>query len=587
MPFPRNLASKMNSPPPPSAKLPGRLVFWSTALFIGLLQTWAHRHDFAPDSISYMEIAWATARFGLAHLVNGYWSPLYPFLLSLEFRFFQPPSHMEFAAVHLLNLVLFVGTIASFELFLNELILARRGASSIPAESAAGSERTLRLWGGVLFVWATQFWLGPALITPDLCVATLVFLATALLLRIRRGRVSWPVFLILGGLLGLAYLAKTAMFLVAFVFLASAFFLIRESGLPLRSAALRSLLAAGVFACFALPFVHALSLQKNRVTIGDAGRINFAEYVNRATLWFHWQGEPSGTGVPSHATRKVFSDPAIYEFASPVSGTYPPWYDPSYWYEGIHPSFSLRNQLWAMFRAANAYLRFFSKSGALWLAIVTLWFFWKKEFIWASLVPGTWLALLPSAAALAMYEFVHVEYRLVAPFALLLLLGTLSKVCLREADDPRIVRRLAVIIALAPMLAIVWSAARDVALLVRNAPDEQWEMAQQLHDLGILPGSRIATLGSGSAAAWAHLAGMRIIAEIPDKELPRFIAADAGRKLQVFGKLYSLGVAAVVTWNAAVSNSTGGWRAIPRTHYFVWLPPDGKDSAVPSPSPVP
>ena len=587
MPFPRNLASKLNLSPPPTAKAPRRWPFWSAALFIGLLQTWAHRHDFAPDGISYMDIAWATARFGLAHLVNGYWSPLYPFLLSFEFRFFHPSPQMEFAAVHLLNFVLFVGTIASFELFLNELILARRRASSMTAESAAGSERTLRLWGSVLFVWATQFWLGPALITPDLCVATLVFLATALLLRIRRGLASWPLFLIFGTLLGLAYLAKTVMFFVAFVFLTSAFFLGRKSGLPLRSAALRSLLAAGVFACFALPFVHALSLQKGRLTIGDAGSINFAEYVNRATLWFHWQGEPSGTGVPSHATRKVFSDPAIYEFASPVSGTYPPWYDPSYWYEGIHPSFSLRNQLWAMFRAANAYLRFFSKSGALWLAIATLWFFWKKKFIGVSLAPGTWLAFLPSAAALAMYELVHVEYRLVAPFALLLLLGALAKVGPKEADDPWHVRRLAVIIALAPMLAILWSAARDVALLVRNAPDEQWEVAQQLYDFGVLPGSQIATLGTGSAAAWAHLAGVRIIAEAPDKELPRFIVANAERKLQILGLLSSLGAAAIVTSNLPVANSSRGWRAIPRTHYFVWLPPDRKESGVPSPSTVP
>jgi hypothetical protein len=587
MPLPRNLTSKMNSPPTPPAKVPDRLLFWSTALFIGLLQTWAHRHDFAPDSISYVEIAWATVRFGLAHLVSGYWSPLYPFLLSLEFRFFHPSPQMEFAAVHLLNFVLFIVTITGFELFLRELILARRGASSMPAESVASSQRTLWLWGGVLFVWSTQFWLGPSLITPDLCVATLAFLATALLLRIRRGFASWPVFLVFGALLGLSYLAKTAMFFVAFVFLVSAFFLGRKSGLSLRAAALRSLLAAAVFACFALPFVHALSVQKGRLTIGDAGRINFAEYVNRATLWVHWQGEPSGTGSPSHATRKVFSDPVIYEFASPVSGAYPPWYDPSYWYEGIHPSLSLRNQLWAMFRATNAYLRFFSKSGALWLVIVTLWFFWKKEFFWARLAPGTWLVLLPSAAALAMYELVHVEFRLVAPFALLLLLGALAKVWFKLAADPWNARRLAVIIALAPVLAIVWSVARDVTLLVRNAPDEQWEVAQQLHDFGILQGTQIATFGTGSGAAWAHLAGVRIIAEIPDKELPRFIAANAGRKLRIFGLLSSLGAATIVTWNPAVANSSEGWRAIPRTHYFVWLPADRKETGAPSPSSIP
>jgi hypothetical protein len=562
----------MNPPPAPPAKVSDRLLFWSAALFIGLLQTWAHRHDFAPDSISYIELGWAAARSGLAHLVSGYWSPLYPFLLSLEFRFFSPSPQFEFTVVHLLNFVLFFLTIAGFELFLRELIIARRGASPLTAESVDASERVVWLWGGVLFVWAAQFWLGPSLMTPDLCVAMLTFLASALLLRIRRGLASWRVFLVLGALLGLSYLAKTAMFFIAPVFLFSAYVLGKRSGISLRAAALRILLATIIFACFALPFIHALSVQKGRLTIGDAGRINFAEYVNRATLWVHWQGEPSGTGTPAHPTRKVFSDPAIFEFATPVPGTYPPWYDPSYWYEGIRPSFALKNQLWAMFRTANTYLRFFSKSGALWLVFAAVWFSWKKAFRWDRLAPGTWLVFLPSAATLAMYELVHVEFRFVAPFTLILLLGVLAKVWFKKPASPWNVRRLALIIVLAPALAVVWSAARDVTLLVRNAPDEQWEVARQLHNFGISPGTRIATFGIGSGAAWAHLAGARIIAEIPDKELPRFIAADAGRKRQIFELLSSLGAATVVTWNPAVANSSEGWRVIPGTHYFVWLP---------------
>jgi len=552
-------------------------VFWSAALLIGLLQTWAHRQDCAPDSISYIELGWAGARSGLAHLVSGYWSPLYPFLLSLEFRVFSPAPQFEFAAVHLLNFLLFIGTIACFELFLKEWILAHRGASPLTTESAEPAEHAVRLWGGVLFIWATEFWLGPSLITPDLCVALLTFLATALLLRIRRGLASWPAFLVLGALLGLSYLAKTAMFFVAPVFLLSAFVLGRRSGISLRAAALRTLLAAVVFACLALPFIHALSVQKGRLTIGDAGRINYTEYADRATLWVHWQGEPAGTGLPVHPTRKVFSDPDVFEFGTPVPGTYPPWYDPSFWYEGIRPSFNLKNQFWAMFRTANAYLRFFSKSGALWLFVAAVWNLWKRTFCWGRLAPSTKFVLLPSAATLAIYELVHVEYRFVAPFALVLFLGVLAKVRFKEGAGAWNVRRVPLTIALAPALAIAWSVARDVTVLIRNAPDEQWEMAQQLHDAGIPPGTQIAMIGTGSGAAWAHLAGVQIIAEIPDKELPRFVAADGERKRQIFELLSSLGAGAVVTWNPAVASSSERWRGIPGTHYFVWLPPARAD----------
>lgn len=563
----------MNPPPAPHAKVSDRLLFWSAALFIGLLQTWAHRHDFAPDSISYIELGRAAARSGLAHLVNGYWSPLYPFLLSLEFHFFSPSPRFEFAVVHLFNFVLFVGTIACFELFLKELILARRTSSALRTESVAASERTLWLGGGVLFIWATQFWLGPSLITPDLCVAMLAFLATALLFRIRRGLTAWPVFLLLGAILGLAYLAKTAMFFIAPVFLFSAFVLGRRSGISLRAAALRTLFAAIVFMCFAVPFIHALSEQKGRLTAGDVGRIAYAEYVNRATLSLHWQGEPAGTGTPAHPTRKVFSDPAVYEFATPVPGTYPPWYDPSYWYEGIRPSFNLKNQLWTMFRAANAYLRIFSKSGALWVMLAAIWFFWKKAFRWDRLASGMWLVLLPAAATLTLYEMLHTEARYVASCALILLVAVLSKIRFKETAGVWNVRRLPLIIALAPALAIMWSGAHDVTLLVRNAPDEQWEVAEQLHNFGISAGAPIATFGTGSGAAWAHLAGVCIIAEIPDQELPRFLAADGARKRQIIELVSSLGARTVVTWNPVVANSSEDWRAIPGTHYFAWLPP--------------
>jgi len=570
---PGSSAQKISHLSAPSLRGSDRLMYWCAACCVGLLQTCAHRNDVAPDGISYIEIAWATARSGLSHVVNGYWSPLYPFLLSLEFRLFQPSPQMEFAAVHLCNFLVFIGSIACFQLLLKELVLTRRPAFPLPQDSIAASERTFWLWGCVLFVWATQFWLGPSWVTPDLCVAALVYLATALLLRIRRGLHSWPVFFLLGALLGLSYLAKMAMFLVAPVFLLGAIVLSRNSGLTLRAAALRALLATTVFGIFALPFTHALSEQKGRLTIGDAGRINYAEYVNRATLWVHWQGEPPGTGTPAHPTRKVYDSPAVFEFAAPVAGTYPPWYDPSYWYEGIRPSLSFRNQLWAMWRCASAYLRFISKTGALWLCLVAFWFSWKEAFCWGHFASRTWLALLPSAATLAMYELVHIEVRYVAPWALILLIGVVARVWFKKSSSPKSISRLPLIIALTPVLAVVWVFARDISSLVRNAPDEQWMMAQQLRDLGIPPDTKIATLGIGSSVAWAHLAGARIIAEIPEKELTQFIAAEAGRKREIFDLLTSLGAAAVVTRNPAAAGSSEGWRVIPGTHYFVWLPP--------------
>jgi hypothetical protein len=550
-----------------------RIFFWCMVLVLGLLRVWAHRNDVAPDSISYIEIAWATARFGLHQIVNAYWSPLYPFLLSLVFRYFHPPAQWEFTAAHLLNFAVYVASLASFELFLKELILQRQTAGESPEKSLPVSPRTFWIWGYVFFLWASYFWLGPEWVTPDLCVAELVFLAAALLFRIRRGRGSWLVFAGLGALLGLGYLVKAAMFPLAFVFLFSAFCLGRIAGASFPAAALRTLLAAGVFAGFALPLVLALSAMKGRATFGDSGRISYTEYIDRATKTVHWQGEPLGTGIPAHPTRKIFSDPAVYEFAAPIQSSYPPWYDPSYWYEGVRPHFLLKGQLWALFRAANMYLKIFSKSGALWVVLVTLWVVGRKALAWGSFAPGAWLVILPSAAALAMYALVLVEFRYVAPFTLMLMFWTLARVRIVAGAEPRLLRCFHLVIILAPALAVGWAVARDLYDVIRNKPYEPWVVAQQLHAMGIPPGTDVGYIGTGLGAYWAHLAGVRIIVEIPNIEQPRFVAADAARRQQVLALFSSVGARAVVTRNADVANPADGWRQIPGTHHFIWQQP--------------
>ncbi len=560
-------------PAGPLAKTNPRRFFWCALLVLGLLNVWARRNDVNPDGISYIEIACATARSGLHQIVNAYWSPLYPFLLSLVFRYFHPAVQWEFTAAHLLNFALYLASFASFEIFLQELIRLRDAAGESTEKSSPVSPRTLRIWGYVFFLWASYFWLGPAWVTPDLCVAAMVYLATALLLRFRRGQGGWLAFAGFGALLGLGYLAKAAMFPLAFVFLFSAFCVNRIAGASSRVAALRTLLAAGVFAGFALPLILALSVAKGRPTFGDAGSIAYTEYIDRATKTVHWQGEPPGTGKPVHSTRKIFSDPALYEFASPIPGSYPPWYDPSYWYEGVRPHFLWKGQLWALFRAANLYLKIFSKSGALWVVLVAVWVARKKALAWGRFASGAWLVLLPSVAALAMYSLVLVEFRYVAPFVLMLLLWRMARMRIVAGAEPQFVRRFLLVVVLAPALAVAWPVAHDLYDVLRDKPYEPWMVAQQLHAMGIPPGTDVGYIGTGLDAYWAHLAGVRIIVEIPDEEMPSFVAADAPRRQQILTLFSSVGAQAVITRNARAANSADGWRPIPGTRHFIWQQP--------------
>lgn len=545
-----------------------RAVFWILVACVGFLPAWTYRHAMNPDGISYLELAWASVHHGVHALVNGYWSPLYPFLLGVFFRIFQPAPRVEFTAVHLFNVALFFLSAAAFEMFLSELIRAQHTSGANQTGKGPISAGTMRLAGSLLFVWAARFWAGTIAVCPDLLVAVAVFLATALLLRIRAARASSWHFLLLGIVLGLGYLAKAAMFLLAFVFLFAAFAAAKSAGLRANAAIARTALAGIVFAAIAGPYVAALSAQKGRATFGDVGRIAYAEFVDGATKLVHWRGERPGTGTPAHPTRQIFQDPALYEFASPVGGSYPPWYDPSYWYEGVQPHFSVRGQAKALLRSANMYLKLFSRTGALWAAALLLVIL-RRNLQWGGFSPGTWWAIAPTVAALGMYALVLVEARYVAPFAVMLLLWLIGKLRVSDHATQREALCIWFAVVAMPALALAFGLERDGRRALHEPADEHWIAAQTLNRAGFVRGARVGYIGTGLDAYWAHLAGARIVAEIPDSEVARYSAASAETKREVWRRFAEAGAQALVTRTAEAASTADGWERIPGTGFFV------------------
>src|SRR4029077_11736570 len=104
----------------------------------------------------------------------------------------------------------------------------------------------------------------------------------------------------------------------------------------------------------------------------------------------------------------------------------------------------------------------------LWVVLAAVCVAWKKALAWGSLGSGAWLGILPSAAALAMYALVLVEFRYVAPFALMLLLWVLAKMRIVNDAYPRLLRRFHLAVVLAPALAIGWAVTRDLYDVIRN-----------------------------------------------------------------------------------------------------------------------
>jgi hypothetical protein len=552
---------------------------WGIVAALGVLQAWAYRNSMNPDGISYLEIGRAGIS-GWHGFVNAYWSPLYPFLLSLVLRWLEPSPLWEFPATHFLNLAIYLAGYACFEFLVREFLASRQMSQSSVDRKYLLSDAEL-YWGATVFyVWASRYWSGTVLVTPDLLVAAIFCLATAILVRIRRREQGWLTFALLGVILGFGYLAKAPMFLLGFVFVFAAYRLVQNTPQGLARAGVALLL----FLIIATPYVAALSRSKHRFTFSDTSTISYAEYINRMPLFVSWRGEDPGNGTPVHPTRRLLADPALFEFATPVPGSYPPWYDPSYWYEGLHAHFSVKGELWAIFRGANEYLKMFSRSGALWCVLVILIVVTCRGGGLDRADRPWWPVLLPGVATLAMYSLVHAETRFVTGVGLVLLFWALSRVQVAAAAAPKKALWAKMAVFLAPAIAIGCSATGDLKRLTHPEPFVAWESAQALHAVGIPAGAKVGYIGAGLVTQWPHLGGMQIIAEMPDPGWSRLVVLDPETRQGVLRKFADAGATAVVTGHAEVARSDPGWQPLGNTGLFVRMLVPSEPSHAPSAS---
>ncbi|MBA3714787.1 MAG: hypothetical protein H0W76_20390, partial [Pyrinomonadaceae bacterium] len=66
------------------------IVFWSIAIVLGALHAWHGRYEISPDGISYLDMGDAYWRGDFQMAINGYWSPLYSWLLGLALLVIKP-----------------------------------------------------------------------------------------------------------------------------------------------------------------------------------------------------------------------------------------------------------------------------------------------------------------------------------------------------------------------------------------------------------------------------------------------------------------------------------------------------------------
>lgn len=529
-----------------------RWLFRCLAVGLATAQIVAGRNTFGPDPGSYMEISRAILRHDWPMVVNAYWSAFYPWILAAVLGIVKPSLRWEFPTAHILSLPMYLACMAGFEFFWSSLLRFRQITTQ--ASSTGTPVPRLLLWmlGYSFFIWSTVGDLA-LLINPDLLVATIALFAAGLLLRIQtakgsaRGSHVW-----LGICLGIGYLVKAILFPMAFIFLAA---LIAGSFSGLRKRSRSIAVAVLIFAGIAAPEVALLSHAKGHLTFSETGKLNFY-WFNYNLPYRNWQGEPAGTGKPAHPTRKLFDHPAVYEFNGPIRSSYPPWYDPSYWNEGLSPTLDLKAVAHHFLNQSIALVGMLLHPTA-WIAGIFLIVLGSAGNRTVRIIASYPHLIGVSLAAFSMFCLTSLQGRFLPPWELFIWGTLLSAVYLRP-------NTVVLYHALIPLVCLVMIASVGYMIYgesihgFHNDASAEYDIAEGLQKMGLRPGDNVAAIGFDMDAHWAYLAKLNIIAEIGTDGTCLFWSEPVAVQEQVMKKFAQAGAGVVVV------NAGGGIRTTSR-----------------------
>jgi len=536
----------LTSAPPGTGTPANRLIrrltigFCLVALVLGAVQAWTTRFDMNPDGIQYLDNAAAYLDRDFHNALNTQWSPLYPWLIGALSAVVHPAREQQFPLVHLLNFILYAMSLAGF------LFFARSIRKLLPVSSPA----SLLLLSYSAFLYCSLDFTSAGFVTPDLLVNFFAFVAAGLLMRIAAGDQRARQFVALGATLGLGYLAKAPFLPIGVLCLAMAAVLGRK----------RTLWACGVFAVIAALYIGVLSEAKGRFTFGDSARLNLVWHVNVLPN-ANWQGGPAGNGRPIHPTRQLATRPAIFEFAKPIAGTYPPWYDPAYWYEGVQVAYRPRDFARALVDQAGVYAySLHHRQLPLLFALLALFLLSASKRRVADRLKTLWPVLALGAMPFAMYAPVHAEGRYLAPFFVLLWTALFCGVL----ED----RRVSLAIATTACLLMLVESTRAAFATPANQPPAQlhYEIARDLHALGLKPGDQVATV-THLPYYWAWLADARVTLEVSFSGSPSERHAEWFAARQI---LLSQPAAFLVSPALDGVTDQPGWRRLGTSNVFAY-----------------
>jgi hypothetical protein len=558
------------------------LLFVFIVLPLGMIEGWYGRVDYSGDAIPYLDMAQAMHSGSWKLAFNPLWGLGYAILISLVTLLFPATPSGEWDAIHLLNLLIYTACYASFMFLLRSICQSTSHSGEWQAPEFRARENQLVLVGVGLFLSAELCMDTVSRVGPDTLVTALVLLSLGILLRLLDG--PRPAAAIaLGAVLGFGYVVKTIFLPLSLVIvLVAAYVLYRERSRTLFRPAL-IVWTIAVAAFFAVPYIAGLSWSLGRFTMGESGTINYAWHVNRLVL-MHWQGGPAQFGMPIHPEKLLSANPPIYGFSTPFSVSYPPFFNPPYYYEGYRHFFSAKLQLHAI--AANIFhlyqaLRPLPITYAVLLCLLLILTTGKRKE-WLSGLAGLWIILVPALAGVALYLQVHLEPRYLPAFLLVISAAPLALFLLRSGDSPGYLPPLVVAIIVvgagATLLKMDRSTFTAARHHVRYSDGAQWVLGRYLEQHRLHPGDQVAVIaGPSNHCTWAHVDHLHIVAELeadiyapPDTGENMFWDATPAAQqhmLDLFAQAGAKEVIARITRPGELA--TPGWTAVPGTDTAV------------------
>lgn len=539
------------------------------SVLIGFQYFFVSRHSMSSDGMSYLDMARGFSEGNFNYLINPLWSPLYPMFLGALLYIIHPNSYWEFTLCNFATYLTYLFALLTFTFFLNQFL--KYYHSKINNEMLKISDSMFYAIGYIIFLQVsinivTLWGLGP-----DILLSAFIYLAFGLLIKIYFKN-DLSLFIAFGIVLALGYLTKAVLFILAFVFI---FFAISFN---FKKNLLKGLFALVIFLVVSFPYIQSLSGSLGRLSFGESGKINYVWYIDNIPIFTHWQGNDKYPehGNPIHPTRIIFSNPNIYEFASPIPGTYAPWFNPIYWYEGAKLTVLPMRQIASMVKSLDVFVQIFiHKQIALIVGFMLLFYVSNRVKTVFDGLKDTQMFLLPSFFAFFLLSNVHLEERYIGAFVVVLWLGLLMTIRMNNSEqDKKLLKNILLAVFITLFFNFSCRTVRDIFNWSKNMPVHiEWVIAENLRVSGIKEGDKVATIGYQipESAYWASILKTKIVSEIIEEDMKAFWALTPEDRQKAVNAFKSTGAKVLVSKEAPRNCIKEGWRYIPNTKSYFLL----------------